>query len=91
MKYVSLQEMRLEDAGTTKISQTTIINVRSKRGHKLGTGFAIHDSILHIVTEFKDLSPRISTLTLKDNDIHITLINAHAPTEEKDEEEKEEF
>jgi len=30
MKCVALQEMRLEDAGTTKISQTTIINGKSE-------------------------------------------------------------
>jgi len=43
MKCVALQEVRLEEAGTTKISQTTIINGRSERGHKLGTGFAVYE------------------------------------------------
>lgn len=91
MKCVPLQEVRLEDAGTTKISQTTIINGKSERGHKLGTGFAIHESIIHIIKDFKDINPRISTLTLKDKNLHIVLINVHATTEEKDEEIKEEF
>jgi len=91
MKCVALQEVRLENAGTTKTSQTTIINGKSERGHKLGTGFAIHESIIHMIKEFKDVNPRISTLTLKDKNLHIVLINVHAPTEEKDEEIKEEF
>jgi len=51
MKCVALQEVRLEDVGTTKISQTTIINVRS--GHKLGTGFAVHESIIHMIKSSK--------------------------------------
>ncbi|XP_022180576.1 craniofacial development protein 2-like [Myzus persicae] len=91
MKCVALQEVRMEEEGTTKISQTTIINGRSERGHKLGTGFAVHESIIHMIKEFKDVNPRISTLTLKDKNIHVVLINVHAPTEDKDEEIKEEF
>lgn len=86
MKCVALQEVRLEDAATTKKLQTTIINGKSERGHKLGTGFAIHESIIHMIKEFKDINPRISTLTLKDKNQHIVLINVHAPSEEKDEE-----
>ncbi|KAL4154026.1 hypothetical protein QTP88_001859 [Uroleucon formosanum] len=94
MKCVALQEhykLRLKDAGTTKVSQTTIMNGRSERGHKLGTGFAVHESVIHMIKEFKDVNPRISTLTLKDKNLHIVLINVHAPTEDKDEEKKEEF
>lgn len=91
MKCVALQEVRFEDAGTTKISQTTIINGKSERGQKLGTGFAIHESIILMIKEFKDVNPRISTLTLKDKNLYIMLINVHASTEEKDKEIKEEF
>ncbi|XP_025203118.1 craniofacial development protein 2-like [Melanaphis sacchari] len=87
MKCVALQEVRLEDASTTKISQTERVNEITK----LGTGFAIHESIIHMIKEFKDVNPRISTLTLKDKNLHIVLINVHAPMEEKFEEIKEEF
>ncbi|VVC36852.1 Endonuclease/exonuclease/phosphatase [Cinara cedri] len=41
--------------------------------------------------DFRGINPRISTLTLRTRDFRIVLINAHAPTEEKDNEEKEEF
>jgi hypothetical protein len=88
MKCVALQEMRLGGAGTTKISQTAIINGRSERGHKLGTGFAVHESIIHMFKEFKDVNSRISKLTLKDKNLHIVLINVPALTEDKDEEKK---
>jgi len=44
-----------------------------------------------MIKEFKDVNPRIPTLTLKDKNLHIVLINVHAPTEEKEEEIKEEF
>jgi hypothetical protein len=41
-----------------------------------------------MIKEFKDVNLRISTLTLKDKNLHIVLINVHAPTEDKDEEKK---
>lgn len=39
LKCIALQEVRWEDAGSSKISQTTIINGNSEQGHRLGTGF----------------------------------------------------
>ncbi|XP_008178164.1 uncharacterized protein LOC100570975 [Acyrthosiphon pisum] len=46
---------------------------------------------MHMVKDLRDISPRISTLTLRTRDFQIVLINVHAPTEEIDDEEKEEF
>lgn len=74
-----------------KISQTTIFNGKSEKGHKLGTGFAVHESIIHTVKNFKDINPRISTITLTTNDLDVVIINVHAPTEKKGDDEKEEF
>ncbi|CAI6370121.1 unnamed protein product [Macrosiphum euphorbiae] len=91
MKCVALQEIRWEDAGTTKVSQTTIFNGKCEHPYKLGTGFAIHESIIHTVKEFRDISPRISTITIESENFDAVLINAHAPTEEKDEDEKDLF
>lgn len=54
-----------------------------------GRGFAIHELIIHAVKDFKDINPRLKTLTLKTDNVDIVLINEHAPTEEKEEEEKE--
>jgi len=89
MKCVVLQEVRWEDVGTTKISQITIFNGKCRNGHSLGMGFA--ESIIHAVKNFKDKNPRLSTLTLKTDNVDTVLINIHAPMREKDEEEKEYF
>ncbi|XP_025415967.1 craniofacial development protein 2-like [Sipha flava] len=91
MKCVALQEIRWEDTGKTKVSQTTIFNGKYEHPHKLGTGFAIHESIIHTAKEFKDINPRISTITIKSKNLDMILINAHALTEEKDEDEKDLF
>lgn len=90
MKCLALQEVRWEDFGTTKISQTTIFNGKCQNGHSLRIGF-VHESIIHVVKDFKDINPRLSTLTLKTDNDDTVLINVHTPTEEKDEKEKEYF
>lgn len=50
---------------TTKISQTIIFNGKCGHDHSLGTGFAVHESIIHAVKNFKNINPRLSTLTLQ--------------------------
>jgi len=62
-----------------------------QKGHRLGTGFAVHESIIHLVKDFRDISPRFATLTLKTDNFDMVLINTHTPKEDKDEEEKELF
>jgi len=91
MNCVALLEVRCEDADTMKISQTTIFNGKSKKGHRLGTDFAVHKSIIHALKDFKNINPRISTLTIKENGLDMVLINVYAPTEDKMDDEKEEF
>jgi len=91
MKCVALQEMRWDVSVTTKISKTTIFSSKCEQNHQLGTGFAVHECIIQPVREFRDINPRISTLTLRTGNMDIVLINVHAPTDEKDEEEKELF
>jgi len=55
----------MERRGVTKISQTTIFSEECEKTHRLGTDFAVHESIIHSVEEFRDLIPKILTLTLK--------------------------
>jgi len=49
IRCIALQEVRWEDAGSSKIFQITIIYRSSEQGHRLGTGFTIHESIIHMV------------------------------------------
>lgn len=91
MKCVALQEIRWEDAGTTKMSQTTIFNGECENGHRLGTCFAEHEYIIRLVKEFRDINPRIATLILKTDNFDMVIINVHAPTKDKEEEEKDMF
>lgn len=91
-KCVDLQKVRWKNTGTSEISQITLFNVKYQNRQSLETGFAVHKSITHAIKDFKDINPRISTLTLKTDNVDILLlIYVYEPTEEKDEGKKEYF
>lgn len=56
MTCVALQEIRWEDAETTKMSQTTIFDGKCKHVHRLKTSFAVHKSIIHTIKEFRNIN-----------------------------------
>ncbi|VVC41512.1 Endonuclease/exonuclease/phosphatase,Reverse transcriptase domain [Cinara cedri] len=51
----------------------------------------VHKSLVHTINEFKVINYRIAILVVKAKFFDIVFINVHAPTEEKSQEEKEEF
>lgn len=59
------------------MSQTTIFHGTYEKAHLLETDFAIHESILHTIKDFRVINPKISTLTLKTDNFNMLLINAH--------------
>lgn len=54
-------------------------------------GFAVHKNFVRHVKEFNPISERISTIRLNTNPINLCIINAHAPTECKEDIEKDIF
>ncbi|KAL4143409.1 hypothetical protein QTP88_005744 [Uroleucon formosanum] len=76
---------------TKDLQDTTIFYGECNDRRQFGTGFAVHKSIVPLVTEFKSTNPRISILTIKGKFFDITFLNGHAPTEEKTPEEKDDF
>jgi len=57
----------------------------------LGTGFIVKKKITKNVMGFEPINERICKIHLKGKYHNITLINIHAPTEEKDDDVKEQF
>lgn len=57
----------------------------------LGTAFIVHRRLKHLVIGFKPISSRLCVLRIKERFLNISLINVHAPTEDKPEVEKDEF
>jgi len=88
---VALQETRLE-SGIQKFDNFTLFNSGSEsKKHEFGCRFYVGGEFLKYVKDFKITNERICYLRLKAKWFFCTLINVHAPTNEKTEEVKEEF
>jgi len=70
---------------------TLFSSVLESKKHEFGCGFYVSGKFLKYVKDFKIINERIRCLELKPNWSSCTLINVHAPTNEKMEEIKEEF
>lgn len=83
-----LQEMRNVDQQPLESQGYRIYNgIPGKRVMKqcpqFGTGFMVNLKIIDSIIEFKAHSPRLSTLSIKTANRVYTIINAHAPTNDK--------
>ena len=56
-----------------------------------GTGFIVIKRIKHLVTDFKAKTPRICRIHVRGLFLNYSLICAHAPMEEKDDDENDNF
>ena len=61
------------------------------RHRVLGTGFAAGPRLEPAIMDFKAINDRLSTLRMQGKFFNISLINVHASTEDKEEEEKDLF
>ena len=88
---VTLQEIRL-GSGIQKFDNFTLFNsgAESKK-HESGRVFYVRGAFLKYVRDLKIINERICYFRLKAKWFSCTLINAHAPTNEKTEEVKEEL
>ncbi|XP_060516487.1 craniofacial development protein 2-like [Cylas formicarius] len=92
MDVVALQEIRWPEESTQTMGKYTIFNGGTRDNkHEFGTGFAVSGEILGQVMNFRAVNNRISTLRIRDRWYNYTLISTHAPTEDKDEEVKDEY
>jgi len=73
------------------IQDTTIFYEKCNDQRQFGAGFAVHKSLIPTIKDFKDVNPRISVLTLSTQWFDISFVNLHAPTGDKQQEEKELF
>ena len=88
---VVLQGTQLE-SGIQKFDNFTLFNSRPEsKKHEFGCRFNVRGEFLKYVKDFKIINEGICCLRLKAKWFSCTLINVHAPTNEKPEEVKEEF
>ena len=89
--FVGVQEVRLDGNGISQIGDYLLYYGEGNNNHQLGTGFFVHKRIKSAVKKVEFISDRLSYLVLKVRWCDIIVINAHAPTEEKDDHIKNSF
>ncbi|KAJ4445875.1 hypothetical protein ANN_12560 [Periplaneta americana] len=89
--FVGVQEVRLDGNGISQIGDYLLYYGEGNNNHQLGTGFFVHKRIKSAVKKVEFISDRLSYLVLKGRWCDIIVINAHAPTEEKDDHIKNSF
>ena len=92
IQIVALQEIRWRGYGLLKKDKYSVYySCSSNTTGQAGTGFIIQKLAVNKVLGFEPISDRICKLRVKGKFHNITLINIYAPTEDKEENIKEQF
>ena len=91
MDITAIQEIRWTGEGIIDKKNHTIFYSCDRKHHIFGTGFVVNKRIKHLVTNFKAKTLRICKIHVRGLFFNYSLICVHAPTEEKDDDEKDNF
>lgn len=87
---IALQEIRWPNSGFLEQRNYSLYHSAATNG-MLGTGFLISNRLRNNIIDFKPISDRMSMIRLKGQFYNITIINVHAPSEDKDDNTKNTF
>ena len=88
---LAVQEMRWTGDGIIERKKHTILYSCDPKKHMFGTGFIVGKRVKHLIIDFMAKSPRLCKIRIRGAFFNYSLINVHAPTEDKDDDEKEAF
>ncbi|XP_047000894.1 uncharacterized protein LOC124616615 [Schistocerca americana] len=91
LDLVVMQETRWLGEETRKEDGYTLFYGGCVDKHEFSTGFVMHNKAANSVKGFKAVLKRMPCIVLANKVSDITFINVHALTEDKTDEEKEEF
>ena len=87
----ALQEVRWTGQGCSKRRSCDIYYSGHVSRHEFGCGFAVGKRLRHLVSRFTPIDERLAAIRIKAKYFNISLICAHAPTEDKDDTTKDAF
>jgi exonuclease III len=87
----ALQEIHWIGQGIVERRDINIYYSCQKSKHEFGCGVIVSKNVKHLVIDFIPIDHRICTLRVKGRFNNLSLICAHAPTEEKNEDIKDTF
>ena len=83
LDLVSVQEVRWDREGTVRAGGYNFFYGRGNENHQLGTGFIVDHRIVSAVKSVDFVSDRVSYIVLRGRWCNVTVLNMHAPSEEK--------
>jgi endonuclease/exonuclease/phosphatase family metal-dependent hydrolase/ribosomal protein S28E/S33 len=88
----ALQETKWLGSEITDMKSYTIFKSGKPSGNReFGVAFIVNKKFKQLVTDFKPINERLCALRIKTTFFNVWLINIHAPTEDKDDDIKDEF
>jgi len=88
---VGAQEVRWDKGGTESAGDYNFFYRKVNEDHQLGTGFFVQRRIEPTVGRVEFVSDRLSYIVLRGHWRNITVVNVHAPSEEKSDKSKHSF
>lgn len=90
MDIVAVQELKQKDVQNIEVGEYIVMGSGCNK-KVFGVGFMFHKSLKNAVIKFEAFTNRVCYIRIKGKFRNISMINVHAPTEDKDLEEKVEF
>lgn len=88
---MALQELRWTGQNILEKKKHTLFYSCHQDKHAFGTGFLLSKRIKDLVIDFKANSPRLCKIRIRGLFSNLSIISAHAPTEEKNDDVKDAF